>query len=400
MYEIFQPLETKQECLGIYHEGKLKFDENLPFDNLEATWDYSPNLPENNFKFAKIYCNGKSLNEVCPQNLEKEWKSVRGKLKAYFNSFKHAKISLGEHCFYDLVPENFLYEYYYLQNKITEYVFEKYEKPNNYDFLKNASELVNYISQQTLKCDLTMLDGDDRIQKQLAEKIKKTKRNVEYDIYKTSTGRLTTKSNSFPILNINSDYRDIIKPKNDFLVELDYNSADLRVFLGLVGMEQPKEDIHDWNYENLMDSNIEDRSELKKEIFSWLYNPSKKNDSFEKIYDREKVMNEYFDGKYVKNIYDRKIRSDSYHALSYIIQSTANDIMLESAYEIYKLLSDKKSNISFMVHDSIMLDFCKNELDLLPECAKIMSDTPIGDFKLNAKAGHSWGDMKKVTFNY
>lgn len=400
MLNVFQPLENKEECIGIYHDGRLLFNEDISYEELNATWEYSTSLPRKNFKYAKLFCEGKSLNDVCPQDLSDKWKSSKGRLKAFFNSFKHAKISLNEHCFYDLVPENFLYEYFDLQNRISEYVFENYEQPENYDFLKSEMILAKQIEKRKLNYDISNLDEEDPEQNKIINKVKKSRGHIRYDIFGTRTGRFTTKKNSFPILNINSDLRNILKPNNDMFVELDYNSADLRVFLGLLGKEQPQEDIHNWNYKNIMDNSSKTRSDLKKEIFSWLYNPQKNNKKFEDVYDRDQLVDKFFDGKYVTNIFNRKMRTDSYRALSYIIQSTANDIMLKSVFEIDELIADMDSEVAFVVHDSIMLDFSKNDLDILPECAKIMSQTQLGRFVLNTKAGYNWGKMKEVNFAY
>lgn len=400
MLNVFQPLENKEECIGIYYDGKLLFNEDITYDEINATWEYTTSLPNKNFKYAKLFCEGKSLNDVCPQDLKNQWNSSRGKLKAFFNSFKHAKISLQEHCFYDLVPENFLYEYFDLQNRISKYVFENYEKPDNYEFLRKEMVFAKQMERRRLDYDVSNLDEDDPEQKKIIDKARRSNGHIRYDIFGTRTGRFTTKKNSFPILNINSDLRNILKSNNDMFVELDYNSADLRVFLGLIGKEQPQEDIHNWNYKNIIDNSCDSRSDLKKEIFSWLYNPQKTNEKFEEIYDRDKLVDKFFDGKYVTNIFDRKMRTDSYRALSYIIQSTANDIMLNSVFEINDLLADKESEVAFVVHDSIMLDFSKKDLDILPQCAKIMSQTQLGRFVLNMKAGYSWGEMKEVNFSY
>ncbi len=62
---------------------------------------------------------------------------------------------------------------------------------------------------------------------------------------------MTTRKGYFPILTLDGEYRSILKPKNNYFVEFDYNAAELRVLLGLSGKAQPQEDMHQWNIDNI-----------------------------------------------------------------------------------------------------------------------------------------------------
>ena len=98
------------------------------------------------------------------------------------------------------------------------------------------------------------------------KKIKQKGPNIVYDLFGSKTGRLTTKKNSFPILTMDKKYRSIIKPKNDCFLELDFNSAEIRTFLALQGLEQPKQDIHAWTGKNVFKGQLT-RDEVKKKFF-------------------------------------------------------------------------------------------------------------------------------------
>jgi len=145
---LFQTLDDKRDCVGVYLDGELLYDE-LP-EGLSRTWDYSTFLQDTDVEFAKIYCGGKSLEEVCPPRLRTEWESVRNKLHAYFRSFRFAKVPLGENCFFDLVPERFLLDYCRIRNRITEHVFDTYDRPDNYDFIRALVEVLDDIRYQKL----------------------------------------------------------------------------------------------------------------------------------------------------------------------------------------------------------------------------------------------------------
>ena len=151
----FQILDDKEECLGIYVAGRIEKDySDIP---LTHTWGYSPLMYGKDVEYAQIYCNGQSLGEVCPEELKPEWKRVSSKLRAFLRSFAAAKISLDDHCFYDLVPQRFLLEFYETKARIAQSVFERYEKPENYDFLVDVVAMTHGVGMQHLSINQDIL---------------------------------------------------------------------------------------------------------------------------------------------------------------------------------------------------------------------------------------------------
>ena len=396
---LFQTLDNKDKCIGVYYDGNLYFNSELP-DRISKTWDYAPFLRDREIGYGQLQCGGKSLNDVCPPNVKEDWDRVNNKLKAFMRSLHLAKVPLDENCFYDLIPEKFLLEYCEIKNRITKHVFENFSPPKNLRFLTLLAKVVEEVSQQKLNIDVNdfkpFLAQDSA--RQWKQKIQNTFQYIKYDIFGTKTGRLTTKKYSFPILTFPKKYRSIIKSNNDLFVELDYNGAELRTLLALSDKNQPAIDIHEWNRRFLSGSKILPRQEIKSSIFAWLYN-SKKHSNEEmltKVYDKEKVLNEYWDGETVKTCFNREIPADKHHALNYIIQSTCADLILQKMIKIYDILEDKKSNIAFCVHDSIVIDLHAEDKHLMKDIIDEFSNTRFGKFKTSVKTGKDFGNLKEL----
>jgi len=79
---------------------------------------------------------------------------------------------------------------------------------------------------------------------------------------------------------------------------------------------------------------------------------------------------------WIKNRYGRvyKIPTNlGYKGVNYLVQGTSADILNERIIEIYKYLQDKKSNILLQVHDEIICEIHKDELETIPyEIKKLM----------------------------
>lgn len=394
---LFQALDNKKDCYGVYADGELRHHHPLPAA-LDKTWAYSSFLsPTSNIEYAHVYSGGLSLTEACPPEARERWDAVCKKLKAYLRSFSQSKISLDEHCFFDLVPERFLVELCEVKNDITDHVFETCEKPENYEFMKGVVRLTTDISNHELILDKKPLSGSlgSAKARSLWKNFDGLSRRVVYNPYGTKTGRLSTMKTSFPILTLAKEHRSIVRPKNDWLVELDFNAAELRTLLALAGEEQPNDDVHIWNVDNVYNGKY-NRDEAKQKIFAWLYNPKSKDKRANKVYRRQDVLEKHWDGKTVSTPFGRVIEADQKHALNYLIQSTSSDIFLDRALAIHDYLKNKQSHVSMLIHDSIILDLCNSDLDKVKEMVNIFSDTRFGTYRVGVKAGKNFGDLRKL----
>ena len=398
----FQSLDDKTECVGVYCGGELHFD-NIP-DGLTRTWRYTGSIRDDKIEYAWLYASGKNLVQACPPEYEKELKTCIKKMEAFYKSFKIAKINMREHCIFDLIPEDALMDFCEVKNKITEYIFATCKKPDNYDFLNMSYKLLHKIREQELNIDSSDCRGlftstNNRLGLQ---KIMAGNKFIDYNLFGTVTGRLATYPASFPMLTMKKDFRRIIKPHNDWFLSLDYNGAEVRTVLSLLGHSQPNEDIHAWNMANIFNTsqysdtgmNL-DRDTAKSLFFGWLYNPESeviKSD----LYDRDNIIDKYYIDGFVNTIFGREIEVDRRRALSYIVQSTTSDLVIERAVEIDKFLKDKKSFVSHIVHDEIAIDLSDEDRDLVPVIKDIFSNNKLDNFMVNLSAGKNYLDLEEL----
>ena len=148
----FQTLDDKTECVGVYADGALYF-KDFPTE-LTKTWRYTGSITDPAVEYAWLLCNGLTLSEVCPDFLKERLDSSQRKFRAYLKSFEIGRIRLREHCFFDLVPEDFLLEFCDVKNEITKFVFENYEKPENYDHLDAIQKLLYKIKYQNVNMNV------------------------------------------------------------------------------------------------------------------------------------------------------------------------------------------------------------------------------------------------------
>lgn len=393
---IFQTLDDKSECVGVYVDGKLHFD-GIP-DDLTKTWKYTGSVQDDAIEYAWLYCGGKNLQGACPEHFKEELTEVQKTFRAYLKSFEIAKINLRDNCFFDLVPSDFLMEFCEIRNKVTQHVFETCSRPENYDHLDQAYKLLHKIRYQKLNinvdgCRHLMTSTSDR--EDIRMLVKKKSHYVDYNLFGTVTGRLTTRRDSNPILTMKSKFRELIKPTNSWFMSLDYNGAEIRTFLGLSGHEQPEEDIHKWNMTHLYGGSPIDREEAKVRFFSSFYNHND-NSLDGSVYSRKQVMDKYYDGSKVKTPFGRTIEVDDRRAFNYVIQSTTADLTIDRAIELDKVLNGCKTKVAFIIHDEIVLDVHAEDRYKIPELKEVFQNTKLGRFRANVKAGKNYGMMKEI----
>ena len=99
---LFQTFDDKEKCIAIYAAGRL-YRKKMPKKPLTTTWTYSEFLKDKeDIEYLKLYCHGKSLDDVCPEYLRSRWKEVNNRLKAFYRASKEVDLDLNKHCFFEL----------------------------------------------------------------------------------------------------------------------------------------------------------------------------------------------------------------------------------------------------------------------------------------------------------
>ena len=400
---LFQTIDDKKECTGIFHDGKMLYNpEEFP-DNLTRTWKYTASMEGyRGVDYAEIYVMGKAIDEVCPEHLKEEWETIKSRMQAFFKANATAKISTSQHCLFDLIPEKFLKDLCNMKNQISDWVIDHNKRPPNYRHLLSTLEMLRDVEVYDLNIDPLKVRAikNDSAARLVLERLRKGYTSIKYNLFSTKTGRLTCTNKSFPIFTLKKEHRKIITPSNDMLVELDFNGAELRTMLALSGQDQPTGDVHDWNVKNVFDSQVS-REESKVLFFSWLYGSNSDNlkkwrSSLSKVYNTRSLKSKHFDAGILMTPYGREIQVSDRLFINYLIQSTTADLCYEQFRKVWNIVKGSDSKIAFILHDAIVVDLSISDRPLLEKMMNVMADTKYGQYGVNVSIGKNYGDMRKT----
>ena len=340
-------------------------------------WKYSPTLQDDEQRYTFLYLLKKDENLQDFSQDPELYKEYQNKIFAHRKASTTAKVNLSQACFFDILPEHQLFGWLSQRETALQNCLSKLTKQEDYEILHKAHVLSTEISARKL-----YFNGKPG--------------SVIYDIFGSATGRLTTKKKSIPILTLKRSERAGITPQNDAFVELDLNAAEVRMLLALSGREQPDEDIHQWTSREVFSSSLT-RDEVKKRTFAWLYNFSAPENLLDKFFSRQ-IFRDFFDAKdeILITPFGRKLKVDERRAQNYLLQSTTSDQVIENAYNIEKMLKNKKSSIAFTLHDSIILDMAKEDAIMLKNIKDEFENTRWGPFSSTCKIGKDFGNLKEI----
>lgn len=195
-----------------------------------------------------------------------------------------------------------------------------------------------------------------------------------YNLYNL-TARPTNSFNGINFLAIpkDKDYRECFVPKNDFLVEFDFDAYHLRLISRLIGFEPPKESMHNYlgrAYFNVVELTDEQYKESKAITFKQLYGGIEKQ--YEHI-DFFSSLNQFIDQEWKKynahkalvlptgRILKKLPGMSKLKLFNYIVQNLETKENIHKILQINKLLSDKKTKLILITYDSFLFDFSQDD---------------------------------------
>jgi len=398
---IFQTLDDKTECVGLYANQRLHFSPGDFPPNLTATWNYVPYLDAQDIEYASLYLEGKPVEDVIPEYLRDDWEDVNGRIRSFKRSLRLAQVDMNQNCFFDLVPNRFLCDWCEVKNSITEHVLATVPRPERYTFYKEVSKMISEIAHREVKIDRRLVSSFGTSPKfsNQAARILASAPRVCYNQFGTKTGRLTTRPATFPVLTLPKVFRQAIAPQNDYFLELDFNGAEVRTLLGVLEKDQPSDDIHTFHLTQIF-KDLSTRSQAKEVFFAWLYGAknvasSHQLSQLDAYYQKASVLSQCYHDGVVTTPFKKKICDVTpHHALNYIIQSTTAELCLKQFLKLNCLLSRTAfSRVAFLIHDAIVIDMKKEDDHLLDDLLYLMSSTTFGNFQVNVKKGTNLGEM-------
>jgi hypothetical protein len=397
---IFQTLDDKQECVGIYADGELIFSPSEFPPGLQYTWSHVPYLDPYNVEYVSLYLEGEPLPDYLPEFLKDDWEDSMGRIKAFKRSLELSKVNMRENCFYDLVPTRFLIDYCEVKNRIISHILKSVSRPRRYEFYHHVSTVLSDIKTRKVNIDKRRLRSFENIPKfrNIVKTLQGGDPYVCYNQFGTKTGRLTTNRGSFPILTLPSSLRSCVVPANDVFVELDFNGAEIRTLLGILGKEQPKEDVHRFHQEEIFDNELT-REQSKVAFFAWLYGSKRAvadehSTKLKEFYNKKEILKSSYYENTLTTPFKKVIKDvDDHHAINYLVQSTAAELLLKQSVKINHYLKSRgESFIAFLIHDSVVLDMRKEDIHLLNDIKKLMKTTDFGIYKVNSSWGRDLGE--------
>lgn len=321
-------------------------------------------------------------NHLSDYHRRSHFKSVSEKFKANLVSLSEMKMSINN--VDKFVDPKLLMDFYNETFEAYKFILESNEIPKDYEYLKYAFIIAEYISTQSLLYN-------------------KKKVVINYNPF-TQFGRFGLRNESFNILSLEKSKRYLLTPPSDEfeICEFDFNAFEIRVLLAVCGVKQPEGDLYDvlHHQSNFQYQKNQSRADFKKDLIVSIYSQKEYKTVLRPILEYGNMYKKYpIINDHVINVFGKKMKTDRYHLLSRILQSTAAYIFYKQIYTLMKYIHDNNltSKLSFCIHDAISILLHKDEKSLKDTFKNILENIEIDEYKstfpTKVKTGKNYGYM-------
>jgi len=253
---------------------------------------------------------------------------------------------------------------------------------------------------------------NDKFDEHLKPKCKKhsIKDNNIYGWYNpyTTTGRPVNNFNgiNFVGLKHGTGERNCFVPKNDYFIEMDYDSFHPYLIANMVGYkfkDYPYNELAKIYFEtdNPTPSQYKESKILTfKQIYGGVNKKHLHHPFFKGIQDyTDKEWNKFQTEGYVINSGGRKMKKENYKEMTkaklfnYLIQAKETSQNLRTLSVIHKFLKDHKTKVVLYNYDAFVFDFCEDEYDVIFD---ILKNIVMCDFPISIKKGSHYGALCKI----
>lgn len=272
-------------------------------------------------------------------------------------------------------------KHYELHQSIFEDLKSNINNEVNEFFNKKASIVFNFIERSGLK-----------VTPKIKEYFPETNPGILYTNYnfKTTTTRPSNSFNgiNFAALNKNNGVRKCFIPFNDLLLEIDISAYHPTILAQLIGYEFETEDIHGEFAKMYKVDYNEAKHKTFQQLYGGVFKEYKHLEFFQKVEQfTEKIWDEFNNKgfiqhpiskfKFYKNNLDQM---NPQKLLNYYLQHSETVINIEILWQVIPLMLKTKSKLILYVYDSILIDWDRNEKELINNIIDIFSSK-----KLNIK---------------
>ena len=222
----------------------------------------------------------------------------------------------------------------------------------------------------------------------------------------TTTGRPVNNFNgiNFVGLKHGNGERDCFIPKNDYFIEMDYDSYHPYLIAKMVGYkfkDYPYNELAKlyFNTDNPTPSQYKESKILTfKQIYGGVNKKYLHHSFFKKIQDyTDQKWDQFQLNGYVVNSCWKKIKKDNHKEMTkaklfnYLIQAKETSENIHTLSLIHKTLKDKKTKIVLYNYDAFIFDFCDAEYGSL---FKTLEHIISGEYPISIKKGIHYGALQ------